>query len=72
MKGLSSYRNDRGGGYGGERCMGRERSGDDYEEGDEDIMDLDDWFKREVVNWRVEGEVVYGVVLIWVVFLVEW
>lgn len=71
LKGSSSYRNDRGGGYGGERRMGRERSGDDYEEGDEDTMDSDDWPKREAVNWRVEGEAVYGVAPIRAAFLAE-
>lgn len=74
MGGLDGYRSDRGGGYGGERWMfRREWNGDDGdEEGDEEVMDLEDWLKREVLNWRLEGEVLYGVVLIRVVFLVEW
>lgn len=48
------YRNDRGGGYGKERQR-------DLQEDEEISMDPNDWPKREALNWRLEGEALYGV-----------
>lgn len=66
-EGPSGYRSDRGGGYGGERrTPRRERNEDDDEEDDSD-----DWPKREAVNWRLEGEALYGVAPIRAALLAE-
>ena len=62
-EGPNGYRSDRRGGYGGaRRTPRRERNEDgaDHEEDDEG-MDSEDWPKREAVNWRLEGEALYGV-----------
>ncbi|KAG0602246.1 hypothetical protein M758_10G001700 [Ceratodon purpureus] len=71
-EGPNGYRNDRGGGYGGERRVPRrERNEDGDEEGDEEAMDSEDWPKREAVNWRLEGEALYGVAPIRAALLAE-
>lgn len=66
----NGYRNDRQGGYGGEKRAGRREKGDDGEFDDEEIGgDSEDWPKRESVNWRLEGEPIYGVAPIRAAFL---
>lgn len=68
-EGPNGYRNDRGGGYGGERRMPRRERNDDGD--DEEAMDSEDWPKREAVNWRLEGEALYGVAPIRAALLAE-
>lgn len=65
----NGYRNDRQGGYGGEKRAGRREKGDDGEFEEEEIGDGEDLPKRESVNWRLEGEPVYGVAPIRAAFL---
>lgn len=66
--GVNGYRNDRRGGLGAARRVGNEDSDD---EGEEEADDYAAYRARETerVNWRLEGEPVYGVAPIRAAFL---